>query len=327
MNFTKRTPRVLAGIFAVSAAVGITGCSERAGSSAADICTAEADTTEIFSAELQTVDSTESTEEAEILFSDSFDYDGDGYEEEIFLTPADNSQHGTVPIWYSDDPEGYSGYVSVWYADESGEKCYAEIGTDMIERYGSSAVSVFDSGGQHFVSISTDIAMGLGVPTVCMTVRDNIPVQVGNTAELNINDQNRHTIFTVLGGIPYVRDCGPTAGTNNLYPLYWDGAEFRIYETSPSDMDFVRNADIKNIVPELENVINVLVRSNGLLHINYYADHTDIPTESGIGSVTYVLEDNIITEKYDMREVFGTMPEGIYREVMPVRDSDLNIIE
>ena len=71
----------------------------------------------------------------------------------------------------------------------------------------------------------------------------------------------------------------------------------------------------------------MLIRSNGLLHINYYANHTDIPTESGIRSVTYVLEDNIITEKYDMGDGFDALPGGLYREVMPVRDSDLNIIE
>lgn len=239
----------------------------------------------------------ENTVTETIFFSDSFDYDNDGDEESIYFIEEGLDNDGDL-------------IFSSWYSSGDASKKMEEIKvTSIVGNDKASSFSTFNTGSQHFVCVTTGIAMGLGVPIVCFTIIADNPIIVGDEFLKMTESGTYNTLFVVVGGIPFVRECGPGAGVNNLYPLYWDSREFKLYRTVESDMEYVYEADVNHIVTGIGTVKNVLIRSNGLLHINYYNDNGEV------NSKTYCLENDKITDEYDSDLNYD---KGVYREVMEV---------
>ena len=212
---------------------------------------------------------------SDVLFSDSFDYDGDKKDEKIiFLNAGADTDGNTV--------------VAVHYSEEDNsptEFARFEMSTSLV----SDGFFVETIDQQRITGAVTEIAMGAGMPAVCFTVVNETPQQIGK--ELTFVDSSKPFLTYSDYGL-MVRQCGPAAGVNNLYPLYWSG-ELRVFDTAPVDMSFVHEADINGIVGDIENVTDAFVRTNGLLHINYIAD------DDSINSVTYIMDGTQIKELYD----------------------------
>ncbi len=211
---------------------------------------------------------------SDILFSDSFDYDGDKKDEKfIFLNAGTNTDGNTI--------------VAVHYSEEDNsptEFARFEMSTSLV----SDGFFVETIDQQRITGAVTEIAMGAGMPAVCFTVVNETPQQIGK--ELTFVDSSKPFLTYSEYGL-MIRQCGPAAGVNNLYPLYWSG-ELRVFDTAPVDMSFVHEADVNGIVGDIENVTDAFVRTNGLLHINYTADNGDI------NSVTYIMDGTQIKELY-----------------------------
>ena len=212
---------------------------------------------------------------SDILFSDSFDYDGDKKDEKIiFLNAGTDTDGNTV--------------VAVHYSEEDNsptEFARFEMSTSLV----SDGFFVETIDQQRITGAVTEIAMGAGMPAVCFTVVNETPQQIGK--ELTFIDSSKPFLTYSDYGL-MVRQCGPAAGVNNLYPLYWSG-ELRVFDTAPVDMSFVHEADVNGIVGDIENVTDAFVRTNGLLHINFIAD------DDSINSVTYIMDGTQIKELYD----------------------------
>ena len=237
---------------------------------------------------------------SDILFSDSFDYDGDGYQEEFtFLNIGTNADGDTM--------------VAVYYSEEDNRPAeFARF--EMVTNLLSDGFFAETLNGQRIVGAVTEIAMGAGSPAVCFAVVDGTPQQINE--ELTFTDSSQPFLVHTRNGI-MVRQCGPAAGINNLYPVYWKNGELHIYDTVPVDMDNVREADVNGIVGNIENVTSIFIRTNGLLHINY------IPPEGNVNSVTYIIRNNKITALYDP-EVHGHL--GRYLTAMEVLPSPGNTL-
>ncbi len=229
---------------------------------------------------------------SDILFSDNFDYDGDGMQEKfIFLNVGTSEDGDTV--------------VAVYYSEEDNRPTeFTRFETDA--RLLSDGFFVETINQQRIVGAVTEIAMGAGSPAVCFTVMDGMPQQINE--ELTFVDSSKPFLVYAYDGI-MVRQCGHAAGVNNLYPVYWKNGELHIYDTFDVDMDYIRELDVNGIVGDIENVTSAFIRTNGLLHINYTTEN------DAVNSVTYIIQNDKITALYDS-EVHGHL--GRYLTAMEV---------
>ncbi len=308
-----RTMRIIAAALSAVLIFALTACADGVysdssiTSEAADIVTEEVTRSSSSSAQTTTQRAPEDiavTDEivlpvSDILFSDSFDHDGDGNDEKfIFLNVGANIDGDTI--------------VAVYYSEE--DKRPAEFSRfEMETRLLSDGFFVETINQQRIVGAVTDIAMGAGMPAVCFTVVDKVPQQVGE--ELTFVDSSQPFLTYSEYGL-MVRQCGPAAGVNDLYPIYWSG-ELRICDTSPVDMSFVHEADVNGIVQDVQNVTSAFIRTNGLLHINYIAE------DGSINSITYIMDGTQIKELYDP-DVHGEL--GRFLPSMEVKQFNNHIL-
>ena len=93
-----------------------------------------------------------------------------------------------------------------------------------------------------------------------------------------------------------MRGEGVSIGSHNVIPYYWndEAADFVPYAVKEIGLDEFKALDTQNVVEDLNNVVSVFRRDNGLVHVNYNlsddtslntlitASRTYVQTESGL---------------------------------------------
>lgn len=207
------------------------------------------------------------------------DIDGDVLEYEI-----DESNNALAVILHDDISYDY------WYFTADSEKLILTTQLHM-----SHCVKHIENGETFLIVYET--IMGGAFPANIVTLVNGKPVVV---SEYTDGDDFPTLYYENDADIICVRGNGISSGTVNVIPYYWNNETsiFEAYSLQEISMDELKEMDSENVVEDIDNIISVYQRNNGLVHVNYADINEANINSSTIASRTYVITESNL-RKYD----------------------------
>lgn len=147
-------------------------------------------------------------------------------------------------------------------------------------------------GGKDFLIVYEQV-IGHAYPADIVTIIDEKPEII---SAIDYETEYPGLFYSPLGEIVCVRGEGVSIGSHNVIPYYWndEAVDFVPYAVKEIGLDELKALDTQNVVEDLNNVVSVYQRDNGLVHVNYNvsdntslnalitASRTYVQTESGL---------------------------------------------
>ncbi len=146
--------------------------------------------------------------------------------------------------------------------------------------------------GKDFLIVYEQV-IGHAYPADIVTIIDEKPEII---SAINYETDYSGLFYSPSGEIVCVRGEGISIGSHNVIPYYWndEAVDFVPYAVKEIGLDELKALDTQNVVEDLNNVVSVYQRDNGLVHVNYNvsentslnalitASRTYVQTESGL---------------------------------------------
>lgn len=147
-------------------------------------------------------------------------------------------------------------------------------------------------GGKDFLIVYEKV-IGHAYPADIVTIIDEKPEII---SAINYETEYMGLFYSPSGEIVCVRGEGVSIGSHNVIPYYWnnEAVDFVPCAVKEIGLDELKALDTQNVVEDLNNVVSVYQRDNGLVHVNYNvsdntslnalitASRTYVQTESGL---------------------------------------------
>lgn len=147
-------------------------------------------------------------------------------------------------------------------------------------------------GGKDFLIVYEQV-IGHAYPADIVTIIDEKPEII---SAINYETEYSGLFYSPSDEIVCVRGEGVSIGSHNVIPYYWndEAVDFVPYAVKEIGLDELKALDTQNVVENLNDVVSVYQRDNGLVHVNYNvsdntslnalitASRTYVQTESGL---------------------------------------------
>lgn len=118
--------------------------------------------------------------------------------------------------------------------------------------------------------------------------------------------------YSPHGEIVCMRGDGVSIGAHNVIPYYWnkEAEEFLPCAIKEITVEELKAVDFQNVVENIDNIISIYRRDNGLVHINYFASEDLTPNALETVSKTYVQTETGLREyDFEIDDAYGFFME------------------
>lgn len=145
-------------------------------------------------------------------------------------------------------------------------------------------------GGKDFLIVYGQV-IGHAYPADIVTIIDEKPEII---SAINYETEYSGLFYSPFGEIVCMRGEGVSIGSHNVIPYYWndEAVDFVPYAVKEISLDELKALDTQNVVEDLNDVVSVYQRDNGLVHVNYNVSDNAASNALATASRTYIYSDS-----------------------------------
>lgn len=172
---------------------------------------------------------------------------------------------------------------------------------------GSFSQKTFD--GESFLIVSAQV-IGHAYPSDIAAIIGGKPKILSVIEDESIEYSG--LFYSPRGEIVCMRGDGISIGAHNVIPYYWnkETEEFLPYAVKEITAEELNAVDSQNVVENIDNIISIYRRDNGLVHVNYHASDDLALNPLEMVSKTYVQTEAGLREyDFDIDAAYGFFME------------------